>query len=149
MARGFPPEESAKKAGFPAKDCGARCAELLLNAKIRRKVTRLSHELAFCTPGVLARAGLERLALADTAGDVARLISQQEEPSLEKADLFSVAEIKRPKGGGIEVKFYDRLRALSLLAELDGGKQETAGSLLKALEQSAASIGGDAGNEQL
>lgn len=31
---------------------------------------------------------------------------------LDDLDLFNVAEIRRPKDGMIEIKFYDRLRAL-------------------------------------
>ena len=57
------------------------------------------------------------------------------------ADLFHVAELRRPKGGGIELKFYDRLRALSLLAEMGAGGDGAAGSLLSALEKSARAVG--------
>lgn len=48
-----------------------------------------------------------------------------------------MAEVRLPKGGGVEIKFCDRLKALSLLAGLDGGEQNAAGSLLAALARSA------------
>ena len=32
-----------------------------------------------------------------------------------KLDLFNVSEIKKQKGGCIEIKFFDRLKALSCL----------------------------------
>ena len=33
-------------------------------------------------------------------------------------DLFNVAEIKRPKEGAMEIKFFDRLKALEKLENL-------------------------------
>ena len=42
---------------------------------------------------------------------------------LVSADLFNVSEIKRVKGGGVEIKFFDRQRALERLAELNDREQ--------------------------
>lgn len=139
-ARGYPPEEAARRAGYE-NDCCARAALLLWDHQVRREIARLSKALAFCAPGRLARAGLERLALGDADSALGLLFADGED-ALPQAGLFHVAEVKRPKGGGVEVKFFDRLRALSLLAELDGGQGAAAGSLLAALEKSAGEIGG-------
>ena len=38
---------------------------------------------------------------------------------LAESDLFNVSEIKRVKGGGVEIKFFDRQKALEKLEELD------------------------------
>lgn len=38
--------------------------------------------------------------------------------SLKQLDLFAVAELKRPKGGGMEIKFFDRMLALQRLNDL-------------------------------
>ena len=38
-------------------------------------------------------------------------------------DLFLVSEIKRPKDGSMEIKFFDRLKALEKLGA--GGEHET------------------------
>ena len=135
MARGFPPEEAARKAGFGAGDCGMQSATLLGDAKVRRSIARLRKELSFGAPASLARAGLERIALGDAAGALP-LLSGEGGPA-SAADLFHVAEVRLPKGGGVEIKFCDRLKALSLLAGLDGGEQNAAGSLLAALARSA------------
>lgn len=64
-------------------------------------------------------AGYYRLAFGCVA-DAVKLLFCDEATSdeLEKADLFSVSEIKRQKGGGIEVKFFDRLKALEKLEAL-------------------------------
>ena len=36
---------------------------------------------------------------------------------LKGMDLFSVSEIRRPKDGSMEIKFFDRLKALEKLKE--------------------------------
>lgn len=64
-------------------------------------------------------AGYYRLAFGCVADAVKLLFCDEpSEDELEKADLFSVSEIKRQKGGGIEVKFFDRLKALEKLEAL-------------------------------
>ena len=65
-------------------------------------------------------------------------------PSL---DLFNVSEIKRPKGGGMEIKFFDRLKAIDKLRELaveQDNKEKT--SFFDALEKSAAGADGAYGD---
>ncbi len=68
-----------------------------------------------------AAAGLKRLAFSSVS-DALRLL-YAEDPltpaELEGLDLFMVSEIKRPKGGGLEIKFFDRIKALEKLSELD------------------------------
>ena len=137
-ARGYSPEDAAKAAGYPPAECGEQAALLLGQAPIRRRCKKLSKELRWCSPGVLARAGLERLALAGADG-AATLLKEDGELD-EAADLYGVSEIKRPKGGGLEIRFFDRLKALSLLAELDGENPESTGSLLDALSRSAREL---------
>ena len=62
----------------------------------------------------------------------------------EKLDLFNVSEIKRPKGGGLEIKFFDRLKALEHLEQLcTGGDEDSALPFYKALENSAAKVRND------
>ena len=61
---------------------------------------------------------------------------------IEKLDLFNVSDIKRPKGGGIEIKFFDRLRALEKLASLGGGENSES-SFIKALSEGARLLSGE------
>ncbi|MFR1110288.1 MAG: hypothetical protein ACLSDO_04085, partial [Anaerotruncus colihominis] len=56
-------------------------------------------------------------------------------------DLFHAAEVKLAKTGGVEIKFFDRLRALSMLAEMGGTSGGDA--LLEALSLSARTLGTD------
>ena len=49
-------------------------------------------------------------------------------------DLFHISEIKRQKDGAIEIKFFDRLKALEKLEKADLLNNEEANPFYKALE---------------
>jgi hypothetical protein len=74
-----------------------------------------------------ARSGLERLAFGN-AGDA--------------LDLFCVSELKSTEKG-IEIKFFDRLKALEALLALEADNESPGAALLyKALAASAANPAG-------
>lgn len=82
-------------------------------------------------------AGLERLAFGDFR-DAAMLVLREELPTEEEMqtlDLYNISEIKRDKGGGVEVKFFDRQKALEKMMEYAGNADQRAAakSLLNAL----------------
>ncbi len=85
--------------------------------------------------------GFRRLAFGDIRDAVRLLFCDEVNPRmLRNMNLFAVSEIKRPKGGGMEIRFFDRIEALRLLSELEsagGGADE----LLRAIEQGAAALG--------
>lgn len=63
-------------------------------------------------------AGLERLAFGRTNDAAALVFSEEVTPhQLVRADLYNVSEIKKIKGGGVEIKFFDRQKALERLWE--------------------------------
>ena len=81
--------------------------------------------------------GLEQLAFGKV-NDAVRLAFCEEVPSVQvlgKMNLFNVSSIKRVKGGGVEVQFFDRQKALERLYDYAhaGQNGETAESLLEAL----------------
>lgn len=86
--------------------------------------------------------GLTRIAFGSIT-DAVYLCTRGEVPdreTLEQLDLFMVSEIKFSKSGGIEMKFYDRLKALDILSSQtvnDGGKAEP---FFKALREGAKSL---------
>ena len=66
------------------------------------------------------RAGLARLAFGSVNDAVSLIFSDQPTPyAIAHSDLFNISDIKRVKGGGVEVKFFDRQKALEKLLELD------------------------------
>lgn len=89
--------------------------------------------------GTQALAGLRRLAFGRINDALALLREDASEIPADCLDLFNVAEIKRPKGGGVEIKFFDRLEALCRLAELEtrAGSESSADSFFEALKSSA------------
>lgn len=90
--------------------------ELLSRAEIVAEINRIS-ELCRHTAKDLSYVGYQRLAFGSIADAVSLLY--MEKPTIEELktmDLFSVSEIKRPKDGTMEIKFFDRLKALEKLS---------------------------------
>ena len=86
------------------------------------------------------REGFERLAFGDVTDAVRLLFAEEINPrTLKKMDLFNVAEIKRMKGGGMEIKFADRLKALQCLEQLQP-ESDSGNALYQALEASASML---------
>ncbi len=90
--------------------------------------------------------GYRRIAFGDVSGPVRLLFCEEATPRLLRGmDLFNIAEIKRLKGGGMEIKFFDRIRAMQCLQEV-GEEEESAYGFYKALERGAEAL--ENGNRQ-
>ena len=86
--------------------------------------------------------GLRRLAFGEIHDAVSLLFESEEIilKKLPKLDLFNVSEIKRVKGGGMEIKFFDRLKALDKLESMVSDNDSmTAASFYEAIEKSTLS----------
>ena len=92
------------------------------------------------------RAGYRKLAFGSVA-DALRLFFEDVPPDrLDTLDLFNVSEIRRPKDGALEIKFFDRLKALEHLQQLEeGGGSDPALPFYEALLRSVPQPGEDAG----
>lgn len=92
--------------------------------------------------------GLTELAFGSCCDAVKLLFMSEDEimQKLPKLKLINVSEIKRPKGGGMEIKFFDRIKAFEKLIENDGERQENGLSFYEALEKSAQNNAEDVGN---
>ena len=117
--------------------------KLLAREEIRKEIERIDRTRLVSAEEVIS--GYRQLAFGSVA-DALRLVYSEENPDkfeMEGLELFNVSEIKRPKGGGIEIKFFDRLKALEHLeAMCDGGKDDdSALPFYMALEKSAAALG--------
>ncbi|MDR0531784.1 MAG: hypothetical protein LBG83_06965 [Oscillospiraceae bacterium] len=87
------------------------------------------------------REGYRRLALG-RCNDALKLLFYDEPPPPEELaglDLFNVSDIKRPKGGGMEIRFFDRCEALVRLEALCGEEDGAEGlqAFYQALQASA------------
>ncbi len=130
--------EAAEKAGFDKETALGEAVRCLKSDKFRRDIASLRQ--LFSDNGNVT-AGLKRLAFGNCSDAVYLVFADELPPPsvIEKLDLFNVSEIKRDKGGGIEIKLFDRLKALEKLYELENSfsDRDKAADLIKALETSA------------
>ncbi len=146
------PCEAAVRAGFPPQEAADTAMQLLTQPACRQYLAALEG-----APPVplrqLVLAGLTRLAFG-RSNDAVRLAFAEELPdagSLDAMDLFAVSEIKRDKNGGVEVKLFDRQRALERLLECASAadSQAAAAAVLSAFgcagEEAEHDTGSDAG----
>lgn len=83
--------------------------------------------------------GLLDIALGSVSDAISLLFMTEEEiiERLPKLKLINVSEIKRPKGGGMEIKFFDRIKALERLGTDNISDSDSSLSFYEALEKSA------------
>lgn len=96
--------------------------------------------------------GFEKLAFGRIT-DAIRLLYSDNAPDADEIDLmdlFNISEIKRAKGGGMEIKFFDRLKALEKMHILNEENAENApSSFYEAISKSVIALtqGKDEQNE--
>ena len=133
--------EAAVKAGyiFPEKS-----AVKLLRRKDIAEEIALTDKQREATQKDIA-IGYQRLAFGCISDAVRLLFSDEVSPEeIEKMDLFNVSEIKRKKGGDIEIKFFDRLKALEKLAETGSVHSDgEESSIFSAIEKGAKALRDD------
>ncbi len=76
---------------------------------------------------------LRRAALS-TPNDAIALALAPEDTHVGSLDLWGVSEFKITSAGNVEIKFLDRIKAISLLLECAGGGEDSMSALLNALE---------------
>ncbi len=86
--------------------------------------------------------GLRQLAFGDVKDCIYLLFSSEEDilANLSSLNLMNISEIKRPKGGGMEIKFFDRIKALEKLGETEHESTDEPLSFYSALQQGAQNI---------
>lgn len=123
-------EEAAIHAGVNPLRAKTDGIKLRFDRRVRRQLQALQKVAAAEECDV--RSGLERLAYGRINDAAALAFCEEVTPHmLAQADLFNVSEIKRVKGGGVEIKFFDRQKALEKLDELNA--QQKADSKAKNL----------------
>ena len=113
--------EAARCAGYPPETAAADGAAILRQQCYRRMVANYRSVL-HDDPAAAVRAGLERLAFG-RSNDAIGLLLAEEPPgaaAVQALDLFPVSSVKRDKNGGMEIHFFDRLKALTALYEYGG-----------------------------
>jgi len=131
------PQQAAAKAGYTWRP-ERTGLKLLRRSEIQRELARIARQ---SDDFAEVKAGLKRLAF-EGIYDAVRLLYMDNAPdtlTLESMNLFGISEIKRPKTGGMEIKFFDRIKAFEKLSELCEGDpgQDGVKSFYEALESSA------------
>ncbi len=138
VADGYSPQDAAFRAEMTEPK---RTADRLMQrTDIRECIRNLSKEDALCS----ARAGYRRIAFGSIADAVRLCLGKCSADEIERLDLFCVQELKCTEKG-VEVKFFDRIKALERLGELSQSGDDSALPFYKALEQSAKALEGDDG----
>lgn len=128
--------EAAARAGYRRPEHMAQ--KLMRRAEICAQIVQLQR--ARETEGEV-EAGYRRLAFGSVTDAVKLLFLDgvPEDGMLEQLDLFCVSDIKRPKGGGMEIHFFDRIKALEHLAQIQAYTGEDV-PLYRALERGARAL---------
>ena len=128
--------EAAARAGYMFPESAG--LKLLCRPQIAEKIEVFSEDL-----GRQAQAidGLRRIAFGSVTDAVKLIMSPDELKSIDELDLFMISEIKLPKSGGVELKFFDRIKALEALASVsDGVSGNGAVPFINAILEGAAVI---------
>ena len=128
--------QSASRAGYRLNPDKA-AIKLLSRDEINEQISVFSQQASSVHAG--AKKGYHRLAFGSAADAVKLLLCADKlsPEEIEELDLFNVSDIKRPKGGGLEIKFFDRLKALERLEKLGTGEENTQSSFVQALAEGA------------
>ncbi len=132
-------EEAALRSGFP-RETALEDAVGCLESSYCKKLISQMRDILSDSCNVMS--GLKRLAFGNCSDAVYLVFADELPPAsvIEKLDLFNVSEIKRVKGGGVEIKLFDRLKALERLFEFENACSDrgNAVSLIEALSHSSA-----------
>ena len=133
------PKEAALHSGFTLLP-EYRGVALLSKKEIKDKITELEKECHATSQ--LVSAGLQRLAFGSVSDAIRLILSVNDgcSPDIDSLDLFNVSEIKIINGKGMEIKFFDRLKALERLGDLSCDDRDNGAlSFYEAIERSAIS----------
>ena len=114
------PKEAALRAGYSPKMAEKAAYKLLTRSEISAEIEEHLHSTRQGRLLEQAVTGLLRLAFGNTndAALLALTHSELDQDAIEALDLYSIAELKKHRDGGFEVKFADRLKAIEALVSI-------------------------------
>ena len=131
--------EAASKSGYASPERAGM--KLMAKKEIQEEIGRLSLQKAEKNEIIC---GLKRLAFGSVADCLKLILSDPEEKfDIEGMDFFNISEIKKPKGGGLEIKFFDRFKALEKLSTIcENGDDSSSMPFYEAIRKSAKALDG-------
>lgn len=138
-------KESAIQAGYPKLFAFSEGARILTSKAGQQYMSRLSDDNR-CDGGELYKKGLIRLAFGSVNDAISLIFNDGDDINVDNLDLYNVSEIKRQKGGTVEIKFFDRQKALDALGEQaqNSANRSAADSFFEALKNSSKDEDGNA-----
>lgn len=98
--------------------------ELMTDKNIREEIKKI-YEIKKQNLAIKAEIGYERLAFGEISDPVKLMfIKDYDENQIKNMNLFNISEIKRLKDGTIEIKFFDRMKALEKLHQIEINRSE-------------------------
>lgn len=141
------PQAAAERAGYRHPD--EVWPELIAREDVAAEIRRVTREVSRVYRDTLL-CSVFRLITSEN-NDAVRLIyrDQMSDEEIRSLNLSGVAEIKRLKDKSVEIKFFDRIRALDKLGELNDTVSDSAsaGGLLEAMRLSAQALNRMSGRE--
>lgn len=114
--------ESAIYAGASRRTAAADGLRMLCVKSVRKRIRELRHTSDECK----AEQALRRIAFGRINDAVRLAFAEEVTPEMiEQADLYNVSEIKKVKGGGVEIKFFDRQRAAERIIECENRRDSS------------------------
>lgn len=133
-------------AAMGLRDPAKQGEKMLANEQVMAAIRSLAQKSAVQGE---AASGLRRIAFGSVADAVRLMLEGGENLNLDALDLFCVSEIKMPKGGGMEIKFFDRIKALERLSALNEPTAGAVNPFVEALQKGADRLRPDFDEENL
>lgn len=141
------PQTAARRAGYRHPETA--WTELIARGDVIDEIRRVTREVSRVYRDTLL-CSVYRLLSAES-NDAVRLLyhDQMSDEEIRELNLSGVAEIKRAKDKSVEIKFFDRIKALDRLSELSAAAEDggPAGGLLEAMRLSAQALQSMSGRE--
>ena len=134
-------EESALKAGYgeKSKKYGSK---LICRKEINQGIENL-YEQKKKNLLYMACSGYERLAFGSIVDAIKLVYSEDFNLNeINELDLFNISEIKKLKDGAMEIKFFDRIKALEKLQQMNFSSQKQALTFYDAIEKGTTVFNG-------
>ncbi len=130
---------SAEKAGY-SKNFLEKGEQLLSKDGVQEEISQLCEHYEKVATN-MARLGYTKLAFGSISDAVSLMYAQNPtKQQLNSMDLYMISEIKKPKDGAMEIKFFDRLKALEKLCLKQGDDHNATNGLIDALKIGAEKL---------
>ncbi len=137
-------KEAAIKTGYNPNIADKTGINLLAKKNIQTNINKIINEDKKTNLAQKAIIGLERLAFGSIIDPIKLLFCEtvKDIENLPEMDLFNISEIKKIKGGGFEIKFFDRIKALEKITEISQliCNNSNAADFFEAIKQSASAL---------